>query len=90
MKSLVVHSITKVIRSLRDPKTTLVEYGNVKNRCKMAPVVDIDIYYIYLRIRRDRTGQEKRDLGGGRSSGGKLWRLGVWGGRTGWWYDGRR
>ena len=64
MKSLVVHSITKVIRSLRDPKTTLVEYGNVKNRCKMAPVIDIEIYYIF-KNQAGQKGQEKRDLGGG-------------------------
>ena len=62
MKSLVVHSITKVIRSLRDPKTTLVEYGNVRNRCKMAHVIDIDI--LYLRIRRDRKDRKKGIWGG--------------------------
>ena len=72
MKSLVVHSITKVIRSLRDPKTTLVEYGNVKNRCKMAPVIDIDIFK--NQAGQNRTG--KKGLGGG---GLRVESCGGWG-----------
>jgi hypothetical protein len=73
MKSLVVHSITKVIRSLRDPKTTLVEYGNVKNRCKMTPVVDIDIIF-KNQAGQNRTG--KKGFGGG---GLRVESCGGWG-----------
>ena len=77
MKSLVVHSITKVIRSLRDPKTTLVEYGNVKNRCKMAPVngIDMSTYYIFKnQAGQTRTG--KKGFGGG---GLRVESCGGWG-----------